>query len=164
MVYEWKTGSRHKTDPQKAGMVFEELAKDGRLNAPTLVDVSRPEDAPLHKEFEWKDDVAAEEWRKHQARNLINAIVVREEEKTEAVPIRAFFIVEERTGNYEPTTVILRDEAKTNALKEQCLKELMNYKWKYTTVLEAANAMGDLETAQAKLRVLHKGGNNHDPR
>lgn len=164
MVYEWRTGFHHKTDPQKAGAVFEELAKEGRLNAPTLVDVSRPEDAPLHKEFEWKDDIAAEEWRKHQARNLINAIVIREEEKEEATPVRAFFIVEERSGNYEPTTVILRDEKKTEALKDQCLKELMAFKLKYTSVLKAAKAIGELETVQTKLRILHKGGTINDPR
>lgn len=152
MVYEWRTGSHHKTDPQKAGMVFEELAKEGRLNAPTLVDVSRPEEAPLHKEFEWKDDIAAEEWRKHQARNLINAIVIREEEKEEAIPVRAFFIVEERSGNYEPTTVILRDEKKTESLKDQCLRELAAFQQKYAAVLEAAKVFGVLETVKIKLK------------
>ena len=51
--YTWLAGSRHKVDAEVAGRVCEELERNGGLTAERLVEASRPEDAPLHKEFEW---------------------------------------------------------------------------------------------------------------
>lgn len=75
MIYRWKTGSRFKTDANIAAGIMNKLAKENRLNAETLVDVSRPEDAPLHNEFEWDDVKAAEEWRKQTSRVMIASVV-----------------------------------------------------------------------------------------
>ena len=55
MVYKWKDAARIKSDAQTAGEICEKLEKNGGLTAKRLVDESRPEDAPLHKEFEWND-------------------------------------------------------------------------------------------------------------
>ena len=58
MVYKWDKGSRFSVSAQVAGEVCEELEKKGELTAKNLVDVSRPEDAPLHKCFNWNDEEA----------------------------------------------------------------------------------------------------------
>jgi hypothetical protein len=63
MVYKWKDAARLKTDAQTAGEICEKLEKNGGLTAKRLADESRPEDAPLHKEFEWNDATAAEAYR-----------------------------------------------------------------------------------------------------
>lgn len=47
----------------------------GSLTARIVVDESRPETAPLHGEFEWRDDVAADSYRVWQARSLIKAVI-----------------------------------------------------------------------------------------
>ena len=51
MVYKKKDGARLKTDAQTVGEICEKLERNGGLTAKRLVDESRPEDAPLHKEF-----------------------------------------------------------------------------------------------------------------
>ena len=89
MVYEWKSNSRIKAKPEKAAAVFEELERKGELTPERVVEVSRPKNAPLHGEFQWVDKIAAEEYRKIQARHLIMCLVVRDEtDEVESRPVR----------------------------------------------------------------------------
>lgn len=140
MVYQWKTGAHIKADPKEAAQVMNALAEEGRLNAETLVEVSRPEDAPLHNDFEWDDTIAAEKWRCHQGRNIINAIVILNEDEPEKEPVRAYFKVESRSSQYEPTEVLIQTDDGKDALKEMARKELAAFKAKYQTILEWCNA------------------------
>lgn len=52
MVYEWKITGICKVDANIAGAVCEELKNTVGLTRENLVNASRPEDAPLHDEFE----------------------------------------------------------------------------------------------------------------
>jgi hypothetical protein len=135
MVYLWKTGARINADPEEAAQVMNALAKEGRLNAETLVEVSKPEDAPLHKAFEWDDTIAAEKWRCHQGRHIINAIVVVNEDEPQKEPIRAYFKVETNGGQYEPTEVLIQTVDGQQALKEMAKKELAAFRSKYQNIL-----------------------------
>ena len=66
MVYQWKSGSRIKGNAQESGELFEQLSKtEEGLTARTLLEANRPESAPLHNDYEWNNDIAAEEWRLH---------------------------------------------------------------------------------------------------
>ena len=59
--YSYRVPGLQKAPAEVTGRVFEELANsEGGLSPRTLVDASRDENAPLHNEFEWRDDVAAE--------------------------------------------------------------------------------------------------------
>lgn len=140
MVYEWVTGSKHKVSAQIAGEVCEELESQGRLTAKNLLDVSRPEDAPLHGEFEWDDSVAAEKFREEQARHVINSIkVVRTEEENEnenEPHIRAFFNLRRTEPEYESIQVILSDEDKYNELMKVAVRDLMAFERKYNKLKE----------------------------
>lgn len=51
-----------------------------------VVEEARPDDAALHNYFEWEDSVAAEEYRRTQARYLIRAVLVVREEGDEPIP------------------------------------------------------------------------------
>lgn len=134
MVYKWKPGSHHKVDAQTAGEVCAALEEEGRLNAETLVEESRPEEAPLHDEFEWDDSIAAEEYRKQQARVLIATVV--EIISPEVVPTRAFFNIVHKEANYESVRVIIQDEDKRKALLDKAIRELRSFQTKYSTLLE----------------------------
>lgn len=50
--------------------------RDGELRASKVLDEARPAEAPLHPAFEWDNTKAAEEFRLHQARNLIKAVTI----------------------------------------------------------------------------------------
>ncbi len=48
----------------------------GTLRVDDVIDEARDPDSPLHTEFDWDDSVAAEKWRREQARELIRTVRV----------------------------------------------------------------------------------------
>ena len=136
MIYKCKDGARLKTDAQTVGEICEKLERNGGLTAKRLVDESRPEDAPLHKEFEWDDATAAEAYREEQARYIIRSIVIQPEPTKNDV-VRAFFPVAEQKV-FESLPVILSDAKKTSALLDMALRELKAFELKYATLSQLA--------------------------
>lgn len=144
MIYEWKT-NWFKTDANVAGKVFDELDKSVGLTAKTVVNASRAKDAPLHNEFEWDDAVAGEKYREQQARVMINNLVVRVEDKPEAVPTRAYVMVSNDSVQYENITVVLSDEDKTKKLLDNAMKELTWFEKKYAELEALAGVFQEIE-------------------
>lgn len=147
MKYAWKRGTHHKVSADTAAKVCEDLEAEGRLTANDLVDVSRPEDAPLHSEFEWADDIAAEKWRCHQARNIINSIVIvcnevaTEETKFEintgsGDTVRKFFNVRISSPQYDSIEAISRDQEKKELLLKQAKNDMDAFERKYSMLME----------------------------
>ena len=132
MIYQWKSGARIKGDAQIAGEMCNQLESEGRLNAQTLVDVNRPEDAPLHNSFEWNDSIAGEEWRKHQARLIIRSLIVTPENKS--VETRAFFKLSSVQSNYDSVHTIIRNEDKNVQLLRDAENELRAFQAKYSGI------------------------------
>lgn len=152
MIYKWKTYS-YKTDPAIAGSVCEELNQTVGLTPENLVDASRPEDAPLHSEFEWNDSLAAEEYRRVQARLLIsNLSIVIEEQKQE--PVRAFFSLhhgfKKNPGQYESTITIMSDDAKREILLKKAKNELKAFRQKYQMLSELANVFEAINAVEVE--------------
>lgn len=148
MTYQWKN-SYHKVSADIAGAVCEELEKNENLNAKALVDVSRPEDAPLHSEFEWNDTEAAERWREQQARNIINSLTIVVDENK--APVRKFFNVVTTEANYTSTEVLLQHEDTRKKLLDMALRELNSFKQKYAQLTELAEFFTVIDDTAAKL-------------
>lgn len=145
MVYKWKTGFI-KTPANIAGEVMEELSKEGRLTPRGLVDASRPDDAPLHNEFEWNDETAAELYRQEQAKFLIREIVVVNDESPKKETTRAFVsITQNDERSYEPISVVLNDEDKTKILFETALRELKSFEAKYSGIKAFAALFAEID-------------------
>lgn len=51
-------------------------ANDGILRPKDVVAAAKSKSSPLHKEFTWKNDVASQRWREHEARHLITRYYV----------------------------------------------------------------------------------------
>lgn len=145
MGVSWVKGSRFTTDPNVAKAVMDQLSAEGRLSAMDLVEVSRPEDAPLHSEFEWNDTVAAQKWREQTGRVMIASIVVTHDIQDEPKPVRAYFNIERGTHEYIPTEIIMSDEAKRDRLLEVAKRELLSFKTKYCTLTELAGVMNAID-------------------
>lgn len=150
MQYRWKTGARAPVSAQVVGEVCEELESKGQLTPKNLVDVSRPEDAPLHSAFEWNDTVAAEMYREQQGRYLIRSIeVVRTSEE----PIRAFFTLRRTAKEHEYHSIdaVMRNKDDAAQLLEQAKSELFALKRKYAQLnkelAEVFKAIDALEVA-----------------
>ncbi len=144
MVYKWKTGSRFKTDVNVAVKVMKGLAEKGNLTPEALVDASRPEDAPLHSEFEWDDAKAAEEWRKQTGRVMIGSVVYIQEDQPKMPPVRAYYHIEQKESVYEPVEVILQDNEKADKLFRTALKELSAFRDKYASIKSFASLFREI--------------------
>ena len=150
-IYKWRTGARIKADPNLAANVLDQLANENRLNAESVVEVSKPDDAVLHDDFEWRDEIAALEYRKHQARNIMNSLVIVEEMTPEAPPIRYCFQIDEDTSNYTPLSVIMQSSDSMEALKKKALAELSSYRMKYSTIIKKCDGENELNSLQMKM-------------
>lgn len=145
MIYEWKT-IKYKTGAEIAGAVFEELEQTVGLTPKSLVEASRAEDAPLHNEFEWRNDVAAEKYREQQARVMICNLSVKVEG---AEPVRAFVSLTSEERKYESISVVLADKAKTEQLFNIAMAELKSFKKKYADIKEFAKLFKEIERLSA---------------
>ena len=145
MAVSWAKGSRFKADPNVAKAVMDQLSAEGRLSHAELVEVSRPEDAPLHNEFEWDDNVAAQLWREKTGQIMIACIVVTHEVEEEKKPVRAYFNIERGTHEYIPTEVIFSEEAKRERLLDIAKRELLSFKSKYQSLTELNGVMNAID-------------------
>lgn len=148
MVYEYKSNSRISVPAQVAGEVCESLAKSGGLTPKRLLDASRAEDAPLHGEFEWDNDVAAEAYRESQAAHIIRCIVVKPDERM-MEPIRAFVRVTEASGDYTPMCVVMESKSMMNTLMDNARKEMEAFVRKYGGLGELSKVIDSMNEALA---------------
>lgn len=137
MVYQWKLPGLYPVDAQTAGEELERIYEDkGRLEPKEIVDESRPEEAPLHPCFEWDDPTAAELYRKHQAKQIIQSVVIPHETVNhEPVNVRAVVSIQ---GEYKPLTVVVNDDEQMNRLLADALAELKTFERKYSVLQQLA--------------------------
>lgn len=146
-VYKWKAGARAlNCDAQTAGEVCSELDRAGMLSPSTLVDVSRPTDAPLHDAFEWDNDVAAEMYREVQAGHIIRSVEVVVTGTAE--PTRAFVNVS-MTGTRHYTNIVRALECKDGreSLLQQAKNDMQAFKRKYSQLRELASVIKAMDKA-----------------
>jgi hypothetical protein len=137
MIYQWKDGSRYAIDPQKAGELLAKLADNngGEVHAGEVVDAARRKSSVIHDAFEWDNEVAAEEFRKVTARELLRSITTVEIQSSgEEQKVRAFFAVTTETGSkaYVPTLRVLSMAEMRAELLESVLTQLETLRDKYS--------------------------------
>jgi len=75
--YVWKRRPKGAPKASIAGKYLDGIAnKHGSVTAELLVKVSRHEDSPLHRCFEWDTKKAAYEYQKTQARLILRSIMI----------------------------------------------------------------------------------------
>ena len=149
MIYEWVVPFE-KVDANEAGKVCEELESSVGLTKETLLDASRAEDAPLHKAFEWDDSVAGEKYRLMQSGKIIRnlRIVSTSPKKATTEPVRAFVTTQKSNKElhkYESVMSVVRDDTKRDALLNIALKDLQNFKRKYSVLSELRGVMDAID-------------------
>lgn len=143
MNYKFAKGFNYKVDANVAGAVCEKLEQDGGLTPQALVDVSRPDNAPLHGEFEWDDSVAGENWRKHQARGIIKALVIVAPETNKEV--RKFYNIKIDDRKYESIEVVMKEVSKRDQLLRNAMRELSSFRNKYAALAELAKVFDAID-------------------
>jgi len=113
MTYSFRDSIRRFDDsaisPEVAGKELERIhSEHGTLRAQIVVDEARPKEAPLHPAFEWDDSVAAEYYRREQARSLIKTVqIVREDESGETKNEPVYVNVSAKESSYEPISKVV---------------------------------------------------------
>ena len=157
MVYEWAI-NKYPVSANDAGKRIEELEREnGQVNPQMVVDDSRPEDAVMHRCFEWRDDIAAEKYRTEQARLLLsNLRIVRVEEEepdSEPVKLRAFHSVSETRsskGEFHHIDVIKANEDMTHNVIRNAESELEMFWNKYVGLCDVCGIMEEFRALAGK--------------
>lgn len=161
IVYKYKVKGLNKVAPEVAGAVCQQLHEtEEGLTPQGLVDVSRPEDAPMHDEFEWDDAVAGEMYRVEQAKRIIrNLVIVQtdanqereiklsihpETPEKEEVQDRAFQSTYEGKNLYVPLMEALTDETWRTNLLEAAKRDARCFIAKYRRLDELAKIIDDM--------------------
>ena len=176
--FTWRDGYRaNGVDATEAAEVLKEIAsRDGSIQTQAVVDEARPKESPIHPAFEWRDKVAANEYRKNQARNLVRSVRVIDApaDKKEVINVTvqtvpAFVFAgsgNDKTPNgYYPAVHVLSDldlfdRAMQDALAKlraaersvEDLRRLANTAENRDTLTALSIAAQALSTAQAAIR------------
>lgn len=138
--YQWKQdGPTPKVDAQVFGETVEKIAGDLVSAKPEdIVDAARSRTSPIHSMFEWRNDKAAELYRRTQARHFVGALqLVRVEfSEGQTVSNRAFFSVQtkNRTGYIDHGRILNDGDLKKQVL-ETARQELESYLRKFGSVM-----------------------------
>lgn len=113
-----------------------------------IVDKARDENTELHDLFEWRDDVAAEQWRKEQANNILRKLkvtIIPDERPAPgtmtSIPVtpitaRMFYGDPEKTSGFVSVMKVMNNEDTYNALLKRAKDELLSYEHKYSMLTE----------------------------
>lgn len=151
MVYQWKDGAHKAGNAQHVGERLESIrvANGGGLAPRDIVVDAREVGSPLHRYFEWRDNVAALKYRETQARELIRSVVVAYDEKPDAL-VPAFVCVAQGDDEFKPyqsTRVALTQPESRDYVLARALRELDAWKKKYRHLSELSDVLNCLEHA-----------------
>ncbi len=147
MTYQWKFPNFYSVSAQTAGEELDRIYRSrGKLEPADIVNESREEDAPLHDCFEWDDVAAAEKYRENQAREIIRAVVIKDNGHEEMNDIRAFVRVE---STYQPMEVVVKSEDKMQELLHSAMRELSAFRKKYSRLSELQPVFSAIDAISA---------------
>lgn len=157
MVYKFKQGGRFPISAQVAGEAIEEIkGRDGNCTPQAVVDAARSPASPFHPCFDFADvSAAANSWWVHEARHLINNIVVEIVGKPGEPPISmvAFVSVDVPVvgRGYLPIAEIMSDEALKDQAIAEALKVLEGWQRRYAGMAELKGIFAAIKKVRAKL-------------
>ena len=130
----WKVKGFFKAD---AEAVYKEITALGDSFSPEqIVEAAKDEASELHKCFTWDDAIAAENWRKHQARVLVAQLVVKTETSDEE-PVAVRVIASTAIRNvYKPVVKLIEAEQDYADLLARAINELKAFQQKYKAITE----------------------------
>lgn len=122
-------------DAQK---VADEIVSIGDSATPRqIVDKAMDKRTELHKCFEWDNDVAADQYRLQQARQITHHLVIEEhfDANEDKPPIR-FLVKTSQVEGYKPIERVFRQDDEYQKLLARAMAELRAFKQKYSRLSE----------------------------
>lgn len=107
----------------------------GYLDRPLLVEVAAATTHPLHRYFEWNDEIAGHHFRLEQAGRLIRSFrIIREKSDGSKVGARAFYSVQRpdlAQRVYEPSDSVASDPVLTALVRADMKRDILALKRRY---------------------------------
>jgi hypothetical protein len=169
-VYSWAPGTQVTIPAEVAGEALNTLVKEHGVLSPALVvDAARPANAPLHPAFEWDDHVAAESYRREQARHIIHHlrvevssenprpqfvnVVLKEPKEVQPSPyvkqLEQKIAVPSR--GYMPLESVLADPVLRARVLQDALNAFVSLRRKYAALKELAGIFDAIDSGQQLL-------------
>ena len=145
-MYEYRVKGLQKVPAQVAGEIMEQLEQsEAGLSPASLLEASRDENAPMHNEFEWRDDVAAEQYRLNQAGCIIRNVYRISVETQEQAQVRAFVSTGERQQAYVSIATALTNEQWRKNLLESAKRDMQAFSAKYRNLDELSEVLNAMQ-------------------
>lgn len=151
MIYQYKPG-RGVTgvEAQDVGEELSRIAQGDELRPRSVVEASKPKKALLHHVFEWDNEKAADEYRVHQARQIINSVLVVPEAQ-DAKPVQAFINVtvthDQPERAYVPAQAVAMDPDMRDRHIAMIKSRLRNIRREYAAFTELAGIWSAIDAA-----------------
>ena len=130
---------------------------NGDLTPDIVLEAARPETSPLHKHFEWDDSVAAEAWRKDQARTLIQSYKLHiVDERGERIVRYYTNVVIQDAHAYRRTEDVVRIDALREQRRLTIIRDLNRIRAELVTFDSFAGAAEAIDTAITALQPVQK--------
>lgn len=129
-------------DPQKC---YAEVTSLPVITPENIVDLARDEDTELHKCFQWDDSIAAENWRKQQARQICQSFMITYESVEYKAKTYRLIEHDPVTKAYTPITYIARDQETYSMLLEKAKAELKSFKARYAKLAELSEIIEGID-------------------
>lgn len=146
MSVSWN-GFRFSADAEKC---YREIQSLECITPASIVDYARSEDTELHKCFQWDDSIAAENWRKQQARIIVSSLVVTVEKNTAGSQKYRLIQHDDSTKEYKPVVFTVRNMDEYSRLLAQAKRELRSFKERYKSITELSEVIEQIEIALAE--------------
>jgi hypothetical protein len=150
--YAFKKGAHVKSlTPEVVGREMDTIYNEyGKIDATTVVNLARKKNHPLHAGFEWDNSIAGEEYRKHQARVMIGAVI--KIKRTDPEPIRYrraseyINVTRKDDRTYVSTAKALSDEELRKQVLKRALKEAKSWKERYINLKELSKIFSAIDS------------------
>jgi len=144
---------------QEIGEELLRISTDEELpTASEIVESAKDKTSPLHDLFEWDDSIASEKWREHQARLIVNHLIIIKKMDHEDVEVKAFWNVskaddpeDESARRYVFAVKLLKNDDYRRQMLKQALDEIKTWREKYRILKELHEIFEAAKRIQKKL-------------
>lgn len=160
--YAWRPGYRSNVSAKVVGQRLAELAQanDDAITPALVVEDARPDDAPLHRGFEWDDSVAGEKWREDEARRMIrNCYVVMKDADTgleETCLGNVSVKLADGTNGYITTMRAVFDDDLRGQVEAEAMRAFQALRQRYDHIRSLAGVFREIDKVVAKAKGKRK--------
>jgi hypothetical protein len=136
-------------DPNVIGKALEEIAakNDGELTPVNTVAAAKSPRHVLHRHFEWRDHLAAQQYRLDQARTLIRCVQLVDDKDKSQTARPAFLSITDKAGtSYHGIGEIMKSSTLQAAVLKQAERDLEAFERRYSELSDICVLIRDAKT------------------